>query len=134
MLDKSKSYKFVGGQFAERTAEELARLEQLKAKQAAREPAKKWMPRPQGRFVMVTLEQAARLIELDPVCSPLFIVLLLESFRARGKAFILPTRDLNTIRGLSPRNLQRVLARLEGCGLISVKRQGPPKPPLVTIL
>ena len=39
MLDKTKSYKFVGGKFVERTAEELARLERLKAEQAAREPA-----------------------------------------------------------------------------------------------
>ena len=59
VLDKTKSYKFVGGKFVERTAEELARLERLKAAQAARVPAKKAaterrMPRTEDYFVMVT--------------------------------------------------------------------------------
>ena len=38
MRDKTKSYKFAGGKFVERTPEEVARLEQLKAEQIAREP------------------------------------------------------------------------------------------------
>ena len=134
VLDKSKSYKFVGGQFAERTAEELARLEELKAKQAARNPpAKKRMPRAEDYFVRTTVSQAAKLLELEHVCWPLFTILLFEDFRVRGEAFTLPTGLLKAVKGLSPANLRRSLAQLEACGLISVVRN-PPKPPLIKIL
>ena len=64
MLDKTKSYKIVGGKFVERTPEELARLDQRKAEQAAREPVKQRMPRTKGHFVKVTVAQIAKLHEL----------------------------------------------------------------------
>ena len=109
MLDKAKSYKIVGGKFVERTAEELVRLERLKAEQAARElaPAKNAasaarLPRAKGRFVMLTAWQAERLLRLEHVCWPLFTILLFENFRQRGQPFILPTRPLNTVRGPAP--------------------------------
>ena len=68
VLDKTKSYKIVGGKFVERTAEELARLERLKAEQAAREPRRRRsgvaarMPRAKERFVMLTVSQAEKLL------------------------------------------------------------------------
>ena len=82
---------------------------------------------------MMTVSQAEKLLELDHVCWPLFTILLFENFRQRGQPFILPTRQLNTVKGLSPANLRRALAQLEGCGLISVRRN-PPQPPLITVL
>ena len=137
VLDKTKSYKFVGGKFVERTAEELARLERLKAEQAKREPAKKtaWprMPRAKERFVMLTVSQAEKLLQLEHVCWPLFTILLFENFRQRGQPFILPTRQLNTVKGLRPTNLRQALMQLETCGLISITRN-PPKPPLIAVL
>ena len=67
------------------------------------------------------------------MCWPLFTILLFENFRQRGQPFILPTRQLNTVKGLSPTNLRRALIQLETCGLISVTRN-PPKPPLIAVL
>jgi len=136
VLDKTTSYKFVGGKFVERTAEELARLERLKAEQAERErtsSVKKWIPRSTDWFVKVTLTQADKLLQLDHVCWPLFTILLFENFRQRGKRFSLPTSKLNTVKGLSPRNLHRALNQLETCGLISVTHR-PPKLPLIAVL
>ena len=139
MLDKTKSYKIVGGKFVERTAEELVRLERLKAEQTAREltPAKvasaARMPRAKGLFVMLTAPQAEKLLRLEHVCWPLFTILLFENFRQRGHPFILPTRQLNTVKGLRPTNLRRALMQLETCGLISITRIRP-KPPLIAVL
>ena len=137
MLDKTKSYKVVGGKLVERTAEELARLEQLKAEQAERERQANTcarMPPAKERFVITTASQAEKLIELEHVCWPLFTILLFENFRhRRGQPFSLPTGKLTTVKGLSPRNLRRALTQLETCGLISVTRS-PPKPPLITVL
>ena len=36
------------------------------------------------------------------MCWPLFMILLFENFRQRGQPFILPTRKLTTVKGLSP--------------------------------
>ena len=94
MLDKTKSYKFVGGKFVERTAEELDRLEQAKAEQAERAPAKKRIERTDDWFARVTAPQANRLFELEHVCWPVFAILLLERVRAGMKTFpYRPTRS-----------------------------------------
>jgi hypothetical protein len=131
VLDKTTSYKFVGGKLVARTAEELTRLKQLKAEQA--KCAKGRMPRSTERFAIVTLSQAEKLIMLEHVCWPLFTILLFENFRQRGQPFILPTRQLNTVQGLRPTNLRQALIQLETCGLISITRN-PPKPPLIAVL
>ena len=136
VLNKTKSYKVVSGKLVERTAEELATLEQRKAEQAEREAKPKRvarMPPARERFVITTVSQAEKLIGLEHVCWPLFTILLFESFRQRGKPFSLPTGKLDTVKGLSPRNLRRALAQLERCGLISVTRR-PPKPPVIAVL
>ena len=62
---------------------------------------------------MMTVSQAEKLLELDHVCWPLFTILLFENFRQRGQPFILPTRKLNTVKGLRPTNLRRALIQLE---------------------
>ena len=64
MLDKTKSYKFMGGKFVERTAEEVARLEL--AKQATK-PSRLTprMPRSKERFVKLTLLQLEKLFGLS---------------------------------------------------------------------
>jgi hypothetical protein len=134
VLDKTKSYKIRGGKLVERTAEELARLERLKAeRECTHKPAKGRMPRAEGRFVITTATQAEKLIGLEHVCWPLFTILSFENFRHRRAAFALPTSKLNTLKGLSPRNLRRALIQMETCGLISVVRN-PPRPPLITVL
>ncbi len=132
MLDKTKSYKLVGGKFVERTAEELARLEQLKAEQAKRAPAKKRITRTKSLFARVTVAHATKLIELDTVCCLLFVLLQLERYRVYRETFALPTHRLRSVKGLSPANLRRALHQLEKANLISVVRE-PPKPPLVTV-
>jgi hypothetical protein len=136
VLDKTNSYKIVGGRLVERTAEELARLKRLKIEQFARErtsSAKKWMPRSTDWFVKVILTQTDKLLQLDPVCCPLFLILLVENFRHKGRPFILPTRKLNTVKGLRPTNLRSALIQLERCGLIAVARRRP-RPPLITVM
>ena len=133
VFDPTKSYRFKGGKFVERTAEELARLEQAKAEQTKRAPTKKRIVRTDDLFARVTATQAVKLFELDTVCWPLFVYLLFERLHASGKAFPLPTHQLSPVKGLSPAKLRRALRQLEGCGLISVARE-PPKPPLITIL
>ena len=133
MFDPTKSYKFRGGKFVERTAEELTRLEQAKAEQARRAPAKKRIARTDDLFARVTATQAVKLFALDTACWPLFVYLLFERLHASGKAFPLPTRQLSTVKGLSQRNLRRALTQLEGCGLISVQRRSPQLPLLITI-
>ena len=111
-------------------------LEKFRTKPRSRPPvasARKQIPRSTEPFVKLSAWQAEKLHELDHVCWPLFVILLFENFRHRGKTFILPTDKLATMRGLSRRNLRRTLHRLEGSGLIVVK-QTPPKPPKITVL
>jgi hypothetical protein len=135
-LHKIKSYKVASGKLVERTAEELARLEQKKAEQAEREAKSKFapmVPPNSERFVMTTASQVERLMGLGHVCWPLFTILLFEDFRRRGRPFSLPTHKLARVKGLSPRNLRRALTHLETCGLISVTHC-PPKPPRITVL
>jgi hypothetical protein len=133
MLDKTKSYKIVGGKFVERTPEEVALLEQRKAAQIAREPAQQQAPRVKGHFVMVSPVQIAKVHELgSAACWSLFMVLLLEDYRQRGQPFVLSIDKATSMLGLSEANLRRALGRLEGCGLISTIRN-PPKPPLIKV-
>jgi hypothetical protein len=134
MRDKTKSYKFTGGKFVERTAEEVARLEQLWAKQAHKTKLAGRMLRSEGRFVKLTLLQLEKLFGLrSQACTLLFLAMLHENFRHRGKTFILPTDKIATLGGFSRRTQHRALLRMEACGLISVKRM-PPKPPEIAIL
>ena len=78
---------------------------------------------------MISQAQQERLnaLGLSP-CMRLFMALLWEDFRHRGRAFPLLTGKV-----LDPQAQRRALSRLEAGGLISVQRR-PPKPPLITVL
>lgn len=82
---------------------------------------------------MITVSQVEKLLGLEHVCWPLFTILRLEDLRHHGRAFVLPIDKLATIKGLSQRNLRRTLCRLEGRGLISVRRDRR-NPPQITVL
>ena len=132
-MDKTKSYKIRGGKLVERTAEERAKLERRKAEYYGN-ARKVSPPRSKEPFVMLTMPQLEKLFGLrSQACTLLFMTMLYENFRHRGKTFILPTDKLATLKGLSRPNLRRALLQLEACGLISVVRM-PPKPPEITVL
>jgi hypothetical protein len=73
MRDKTNSYKFTGGKFVERTAEEVATLEQLWAKQAHKTKSAGRILRSEERFVKLTLLQLEKLFGLSSqACTLLF--------------------------------------------------------------
>jgi len=85
------------------------------------------------RFARITESDVETLSSLHPACCLLLSILRIESVRHHGRAFVLPTDALATLRGLSRRNLRRALAQLETRGLISVQRRVP-DPPSVKVL
>ena len=104
MRDKTKSYKFTGGRFVERTAEEATRLEQLWAKQMHKTKSAGRVLRSEERFVKLTLLQLAKLFGLrSQACTLLFLAMLYEHFRHRGATFILPTDRIAAQAGFSRR-------------------------------
>jgi len=127
MLDKATSYKFVGGKLVARNAEEHAKLVELRKAASHKTPGNP--ARSKKSFIMITQAQQARLdaLGLSP-CMRLFVALLWEHFRHRGRAFPLLTGKV-----LDPQAQRRALSQLEAVGLISVQRR-PPKPPLITVL
>ena len=126
-MDKTTSYKFVGGKLVARTAEEHAKLLELRKAASPNKPGR--AARSKGSFIMISQAQQERLdaLGLSP-CKHLFMALLWEDFRHRGRAFPLLTGKV-----LEPQAQRRALSRLEAGGLISVQRR-PPKPPLITVL
>ena len=95
-------------------------------------PTPKRVRRSVDWFVKLHDPQLEKLLGLDAVCCPLFLILAREGFRHRGKPFCLPTKGLITIKGLRRSNLYRALGQLERCGLIAVQRN-PPRPPVITV-
>jgi hypothetical protein len=126
-LGKTTSYKFVGGKLVAHTAEEHAKLVELRNAASHNKPGK--AARSKESFIMITQAQQERLdaLGLSP-CMRLFMALLWEHFRHRGRAFPLLTGKV-----LEPQAQRRALSRLEAGGLISVQRR-PPKPPRITVL
>jgi hypothetical protein len=122
-----KSYKIRGGKLVDRTPEERADLDRQKAKfygnpRETNEP-----------FVKLTtsqLEQLFRLKSPSSVC--IFMVILHENFRHRGKPFIFPAGKLAAQGGFSPRTQRRALLQLEACGLILIRRKNR-ELPVITI-
>jgi hypothetical protein len=76
--------------------------------------------------------QLALLLEVPPKATQLFLILLRESLRHRGRPFILPNDKLVEMPGLSRNRLRLLLRQLEQAGLIRVGRQ-PPKPPVIRV-
>ena len=83
-------------------------------------------------YVKVHDTQLNRLLEVDPICTRLFLILLRESLRHHGRPFVLPTDRLIAVPGLSRRRLQLMLDQLARVGLILIARR-PPKPPVVRV-
>ena len=99
MLDKTKSYKFTGGKLVERTAEEQAELQRRKA-EAAPPPR---MPKSKEPFVKLTIPQLKSCLASGRERGVLiFMVMLHENFRHRGKPFILPADKLAAHGGFKP--------------------------------
>ena len=89
-MDKTTSYKFVGGKLVARTAEEHAKLVELRNAGSHNKPGK--AARSKESFIMISQAQQERLdaLGLSP-CMRLFMALLWEDFRHRGRAFPLLT-------------------------------------------
>jgi hypothetical protein len=125
--------KFKNGKFVPRTEEEERRRAEYFAAVDGVKP--KRVPRKDGPYIQVTMKQLDRLIPLlskSPEVS-IFFVLLYESFRHRGAAFIWPAEQLARIGGFKPRTQRRIIAYLEKAGLISVQRVHK-RPPIVQVL
>ena len=130
MLDKTTSFRFVSGKLVARTAEEHAELQRRKA-EAASPPR---MSKSTEPFVKLTVSQLNKLFGLrSPASVFIFLVMLHENFRHRGKPFILPADKLAARGGFNPRTQRRALLQLEACGLISVRR-GNRKSPEIAVL
>jgi len=128
MWDRTTSYKFAGGRLVARTAEEHTDLQRRKAGAA---PPRR-MLKPTDRFVQVTLPQLDKLWALKSLaCTFIFMIMLYENFRHRGKSFILPAHELAA--QFNHRAQRRAVRQLEACGLISVKRRSK-KPPQIAVL
>ena len=85
-------------------------------------------------FVKLTVSQLNKLFGLrSPASVFIFLVMLHENFRHRGKPFILPADKLAARGGFNPRTQRRALLQLEACGLISVRR-GNRKSPEIAVL
>src|SRR5260221_14441607 len=124
------SYKSVGGKLVARTAEEHAELQRQKAEAAL--PLR--MPRSKESFVKLTISQLNKLFDLrSPASVFIFMVMLHENFRHRGKPFILPADKLAAHGGFKPRTQRRVLLQLEACGLISVRRRNRKSPEIAVL-
>jgi hypothetical protein len=102
------------------------------AKAAEGVAASKRIPRSTAWFTKIHDPQLDAALSLGPFACTLYTILAREHRRHRGKPFILPTDALTTVKGLSRRNLHRILIRMESCGLIAIGRR-PPKPPIIAV-
>jgi hypothetical protein len=128
--DKTTSYKFVGGKLVQRTTEEQAELQRRKAE--ATSPPK--MPKSKELFVKLTIPQLNKLVGLrSPSGVSIFMLMLHENFRHRGKPFILPADKLAAHGGFNPRTQRRALLELEARGLISVRRRNRKSPEIAVL-
>jgi len=124
------SYRFAGGRLVARTAEEHAELQRRKGEAVA--PLIR--AKSTERFVLIKLQQLDTLFGLKSrACTLLFMVMLYENFRHRGKPFILSADKIAANGGFSRRTQRRAVLRLEACGLISVKRRNR-TPPEIAVL
>jgi hypothetical protein len=109
----------------------------FRSKNAAPPPpakeAKQHVAKSTNWYVKIHDTQQNRLLEVDPICTRLFLILLRESLRHHGRPFVLPTDSLIAVPGLSRRRLQLMLDQLARIELILVTRRGPPKPPVVRV-
>jgi hypothetical protein len=83
-------------------------------------------------FIQLTATQAAKLSGASVVVA-VFLHLMFRSFRAYRKPFVLPNDALQHVN-ISRHVQLRALRRLAKLGLISMERESPRKPPVITIL
>jgi hypothetical protein len=104
-------------------SEESGRKDAPKAKRQRREP-----------FIVTTATQAQKLEGVTRLITErVFRHLQFRWFRAYRKPFKLPS-DALSYAGIDRFAQLRALTSLQRLGLISVERDGPRKPPLITIL
>ena len=89
------------------------------------------MPRTEDYFVMVTVTQMAKLIELGSPCVGPYLDPAAGKLPSPRPPFVLPT-EKRPRRGMSP-EICADPYRLERGGLISMVRN-PPKPPTIAVL
>ena len=124
--------KICDGKLITLTPEEEVGRERRKAAAATNQRERRGEPAlDRVTFVKLTRAQMLRMHGVSTTWDVLS-GLLQENFRSHGNRFILPTKQLREIPGMSLRNLHRILQELERRGLITVTRR-PPKPPLVTV-
>ena len=83
-------------------------------------------------YVKIHDTQQDRLLEVDPICTRLFLILLRESLRHHGRPFVLPTDRLIAVPGLSRNRLRLLLCQLERAGLVLIANR-PQKPPVIRV-
>jgi hypothetical protein len=129
------SKKIKNGKFVERTPEEQAELDRLKAEYYANGGASKKPKKTKitGAFAPVTDAQFEKLMPIKSCASvKLFIVLVYQAFKHWRKPFqMLP--DNFAKNGFSRATQKRALVQLEVAGLILVERRHR-GPPVITVL
>ena len=124
------------GKFVERTAEEQAELDRLKAEYYANvstRNSKSKRPKSKEHFAKITDSQFEKLMRIESSASvKIFIVLAYQSFKHWDKPFQLST-DNFAKNGFSRTTQWRALTQLEKVSLISVERRHR-GPPIITVL
>lgn len=133
---KVTSYKIGGGELIRRTEKEQVELDQLKAERYGNPEegsAGSGAAKIKGKFIMIAELQVLKLRQTGSFgCAMIFLILLYQKFRHRGKAFLMPIEPL-VEDGFSRTTQWRAIVRLEKVGLISVKRRRR-HPPSITVL
>ena len=133
---KATSYKIRGGKLIRRTEKEQAELDQLKAERDGNPEegnVGSGTARIKEEFIMIAESQALKLRQTGSFgCAMIFLILLYQKFRHRGKPFLMPIEPL-VEDGFSRTTQWRAIVRLEKVGLISVKRKRR-QPPSITVL
>jgi hypothetical protein len=83
-------------------------------------------------YVKVHDAQLARLLEIEPKATQLFLILLRENLRHHGRPFVLPSDKLVVTPGLSRNRLRLMLRQLELAGLVLITNR-PRKSPVIRV-
>ena len=96
------------------------------------------VPRTKEPFILLTASRFNKLMTVVDDVSFIVWILLVLNFKRRNQSFVMPTEQLakeggRDRKGITLRNQQRALRKLEQCGFIMVERQ-PNKPPIIRVL
>ena len=96
-------------------------------------PSRTWaLMKRHGLNPVATRAQMVRMYGVSTTWD-VFCALLIESFRHHGDSFVLLSKQLVGVPGLSRANRKKILQQLERRGLIAVTRR-PSKPPLIKVV